>query len=84
LERFLRKCAKHEFIINSDEFLMFSRPNGDIEKMLTRLPRIPTSSMIERLHKATNIDERKYDLSDREKFKSIIIEFSYFVKKALP
>ena len=32
LERFLRKCAKYDFLINSEEFLIFSRPNGDIEK----------------------------------------------------
>ena len=34
LERFLRKMAKFEFLINSEEFLIFSRPPGDIEKSL--------------------------------------------------
>ena len=26
LERFLRKCAKYDFIINSEEFRIFARP----------------------------------------------------------
>lgn len=34
LERFLRKLSKFDFLINSEEFLLFSRPNGDIGKML--------------------------------------------------
>lgn len=80
----MRKCAKYDFIINSEEFLMFSRPNGDIEKMLQRLPRIPTSSIIERMHKATTINERRYDLTEKERFNNNIIEFTYFARKVLP
>jgi sorting nexin-1/2 len=34
LERFLRKLSKFDFLINSEEFVLFSRPNGDIEKLL--------------------------------------------------
>lgn len=63
---------------------MFSRPNGDIEKMLSRLPRIPTSSCIERLHRATNINERDHDLTEKEKFNNTIIDFTYFAKKVIP
>jgi len=32
LERFLKKIANYPFLINSNEFLIFSRPNGDIDK----------------------------------------------------
>jgi hypothetical protein len=47
LERFLRKCARYDFIVNSEEFRIFARPaSGDIEKMLDRLPRVPSGTMI--------------------------------------
>jgi len=45
LERFLRKSANLQFLINCEEFLIFSRPNGDIEKNLGKLPlRLPTGT----------------------------------------
>ena len=38
LERFIRKLAQYDFIINSEEFQLFCRPQGlDVEKSLTRL-----------------------------------------------
>jgi hypothetical protein len=40
LERFLRKCAKFEFIVNSEEFLLFSRPIGDVEKLIAKMGKI--------------------------------------------
>jgi hypothetical protein len=49
LERFLRKLAKFDFLINSEEFLIFARPNGDIEKILGRLPKLPTMSNVDRM-----------------------------------
>lgn len=63
---------------------MFSRPNGDIEKMLARLPKIPTASCIDRMQKATHIKERDYDLTEKEKFHNSIVEFTYFAKKTVP
>lgn len=84
MERFLRKCAKYDFIINSEEFLFFSRPNGDVEKSLSKLGKIQTATAIDRMHKATDIKERMYDLTEKERFNNIIIEFSYFVKRVIP
>jgi hypothetical protein len=84
LERFLRKLAKLEFVINSPEFQIFARPNGEIDKIMKNLPRIPTVAIIERMHENTDIKERMYDLSEKERFGNVIIEFSYFSKKVLP
>lgn len=64
--------------------MQFSRPNGDIEKNLNRLIRIPTATAIDRMHKATDIKERMYDLTEKERFNNTIIEFSYFSKKVIP
>ena len=84
LERFLRKCAKQEFIINSEEFRIFARPSsGDMDKMLERLPRLPSGTMIERLRSVTNVNERNYDFADKERLNNIVAEFSIFAKKVL-
>jgi hypothetical protein len=42
------------------------------------------ATMIERLSKATDIQERKYDLSEKEKFHNSILEFYFFAKKVIP
>jgi hypothetical protein len=80
----LRKVARVDFIINSPEFQIFARPNGDIEKILKSLPKLPTVAIIERMHENTDIKERMYDLTEKERFNNIIIEFTYFAKKVLP
>jgi hypothetical protein len=84
LEKFLRKIAKYEFLINSEEFQIFARPNGDIEKLIGRLPRLPTLSFIDRIQKATDINEKQYDLADKERFHNILVELTFFAKKVLP
>lgn len=84
LERFLRKIAKYDFLLNSEEFLLFSRPNGDIEKMLSKIPKIPTQTIIERIRKVTEINEKRYDMTDRERYHINLIEFNVFAKKVIP
>jgi hypothetical protein len=81
LERFLRKCAKYEYLLNSEEFLLFSRPNGDIEKMLAKINKIPTQTIIERVRTVTDINEKRYDISDKESYKNSLVEFTVFSKK---
>ena len=39
LERFLKKISAFPFVINSSEFKIFSRPNGDIDKLLKAVPK---------------------------------------------
>lgn len=83
LERFLRKLSKLDFLINSEEFLLFSRPNGDIEKMLQRVTKMSTFSTIERLRKTLDINESRYDLVDKERFHNNLLEYQVFAKKVL-
>lgn len=40
--------------------------------------------MIERIRSATNINERMFDLTEKERFNNNIIEFNVFAKKVLP
>jgi hypothetical protein len=81
LERFLRKIAKQEFLLNSEEFALFSRPSGDIEKMLQKISRLPTMTIVERIRQVTSINEKRYDMVDKERYRNNLIEFGFFFKK---
>ena len=81
LERFIRKISKYEFLLNSEEFLVFARPNGDIESAYKRLPKLTINHFVERMKEATDINENKYDFVEKEKFKNNIIEYNFFFKK---
>ena len=39
LTRFIREIAQFEFIINSEEFKIFARTNGEIKKLIEALPK---------------------------------------------
>ena len=43
-----------------------------------------TATIIDRVKTATGINEKMFDLSDRERFNLIITEFTFFTKKVLP
>ena len=62
LERYLRKLAKFDFVINSQEFQLFCRPQGlDVEKSLAKLPRLSIGQLYERLKEATHTEETNID-----------------------
>jgi hypothetical protein len=63
---------------------MFVRPMGDIEKTLSKMPKLPTQKQIDRMRNCTYIKENKYDLEDMTKFENLVAESSAFVKKVLP
>lgn len=57
LERFMRKICVYDFIINSEEFLLFSRPSGvDVEKSMTKMAKLSSNQLFERLRDATETD----------------------------
>lgn len=80
----MRKLARYDFIINSEEFQMFSRPNGDIDKLLGRLTKMPTGVVLERIRKSVDVNERMYDMEQKEKFKIISDDAVFFIKKVVP
>ncbi len=83
LERYMRKLGKYDFIINSEEFIVFSRPNGDPEKLLAKLTKIPYSQIIERMQRYLHINEN-LDVSDKEAYAGKIKDFSLFATRTLP
>jgi len=57
LERYMRKLSSYEFIIDGEEFQVFARPQGlDVEKSLSKLVKLSSSQLFERLQNATMID----------------------------
>lgn len=64
LQRFLRKIARIEFLIDSTEFLMFSRPNGvKIETALSKIMPMSSLQKYERIKQCTKVDDASYTLA---------------------
>ena len=85
LQRFLRKIARFDFILESQEFQLFSRPQGqDIQKSLEKLMPMSTAQKFERLQSITNINILDFDLMKKERYGTRITEFGYFQKVVLP
>lgn len=77
--------SRFEFIIESQEFLLFSRPQGmNVQKVLEKLPPMSTSMKFERLQTITNISIEAYDIMKKESLANRITEFTYFYKVVEP
>ena len=85
LERFLRKLSQYDFIINSEEFQLFCRPQGlDVEKSLTRLIKMSSSQLFDRLKEATGCQIDDITEQDRNMLNTQVQEFQVYIKKAAP
>jgi hypothetical protein len=85
LERFFRLLARFDFIINSPEFRAFARPSGmNIEKAFEKMPKMSATQTYERVKEAAGIDERAFDVTELEQFNNRIVEYNFFMKKAVP
>lgn len=79
LQRYLRKMARFEFVLESQEFQLFSRPQGlNVQKGLEKLMPMSTQQKFERLQSITNINLMDYDLMKKELYNTKITEFQYF------
>jgi len=83
LQRFLRKIALLPHLLNSDEFKLFARPSGEIEKMLLMMPKPTPQSIVEKYKINLHIDEFPDDFLVKQ-CKEVINEFGSFCKKVLP
>lgn len=57
LQRFLRKIGLMPHLLNSDEFKLFARPSGDIEKMLNMMPKLTPDAIVQRFKHQLHVDE---------------------------
>lgn len=85
LERFMRKICVYDFIINSEEFLLFSRPQGlDVEKSMSKMAKLSSNQLFERLRDATETDPEGITDQDRDQLDTQLAEFNVYIKKAAP
>jgi hypothetical protein len=57
----MKKLAAFPFLLNSKEFLIFSRPTGDIDKLLGQIHKIASNEIVDRLRESLNIEDHLYD-----------------------
>lgn len=77
--------ARFDFILESQEFQLFSRPQGlNVQKALEKLMPMSTAQKFERLQNITNIDLMAYDLMKKEQNTNKITEFLMFHKAVEP
>lgn len=81
LDRYIKKMAKYEYVLNSDEFKLFSRPQAQVGKSLQGLQKMSIDAQIERFEESMDIKLINYDQGKKDQFKNDIIEFTKFYKK---
>jgi hypothetical protein len=82
LQRFLRKVGSQSHLLNSDEFKLFARPSGEIEKMLAMMPRLTPDAIVQRYKHGLNVDEFPDEFLVKQ-CREVINDFSAFCKKIL-
>ena len=82
LERFLRELAKFDFIIESKEFKIFSRGQGDVDEQLSKLPKQTPLAILQKYRLSFKIDEDQ-DSSEMKRYRDKIESFSRFITKAI-
>mmetsp|Transcript_39706 Transcript_39706/g.60850 ORF Transcript_39706/g.60850 Transcript_39706/m.60850 type:complete len:311 (+) Transcript_39706:22-954(+) len=84
LERFMKKVSVFEFLLNSQEFLIFSRPSGDVDKMLSNLPKSSSVDIVEKYREQLKIEDHLYDPIAKDKLDNQCKEFQHFSKQMVP
>jgi sorting nexin-1/2 len=79
LQRFLLMIGKDEHLIKSDEFRLFSRVSGEIEKSIQMLPAITPDFLLDRYKTPLKMVEGS-DLEVKAEYKNIITDYSAFCK----
>jgi hypothetical protein len=67
--------SSFEFILNSQEFLIFSRPSGDIDKLLSNVPKASTIDIVERYREQLKIEDHLYDPIKKDQLDNQCKEF---------
>lgn len=79
LERFLILTSKIDHIMKSDEFRLFSRPSGEIDKAAALLPAVSPDFLLERYKNNLNLSE-EVDAHDQVDNKALINDYQSFCK----
>eukprot|EP00344_Euplotes_crassus_P011608 CAMPEP_0197005584 /NCGR_PEP_ID=MMETSP1380-20130617/30092_1 /TAXON_ID=5936 /ORGANISM="Euplotes crassus, Strain CT5" /LENGTH=402 /DNA_ID=CAMNT_0042424773 /DNA_START=9 /DNA_END=1217 /DNA_ORIENTATION=+ len=79
LQRFLILTSKIDHIIKSDEFRLFSRPSGEIDKAVQMLPQASADFLLDRYKTKLNLAE-EVDSAEVAENRSVINEWTAFCK----
>lgn len=82
LERFMKEIAKYDYIVYSKEFKVFARGKGEIDKVLTALPKQTPMQVLEKYRLNFTIDEDQ-DATQMNIYKERIMIFQQYLKKAI-
>mmetsp|Transcript_23403 Transcript_23403/g.17821 ORF Transcript_23403/g.17821 Transcript_23403/m.17821 type:complete len:180 (+) Transcript_23403:587-1126(+) len=83
LERFMKELSRFDYLVYSKEFKIFTRQQGDIEKLLTAQVKQSPMQILEKYRLNFKIDE-DVDANATQKYKNIITDFQAFVRKVIP
>lgn len=64
--------------------MIFSRPQGDVEKLLGKLPNLTPMQIVDRMRESLGIEEHLYDPIQLDTFDQQCHEFSHFHRQAMP
>jgi len=76
--------ATFEFILNSAKIKCFLRTQGDVEKLLSAMPKMTAADITSRMKDALDINEQFYDTAKKEKFDRECKEFQHFSRQIVP
>jgi 5'-deoxynucleotidase YfbR-like HD superfamily hydrolase len=57
LNTFFKECAKYDYIIKSKEFEIFSRGNGEVDKLLNQIPKQKPAEILKKYREVFKVDE---------------------------
>ena len=85
LERFMRECSKHPYLINATEFKIFTRDlSGEVTDKLVQLPKQKPKQILEKYNLIfKGIDVEQYTDDDIENCNDNIGAFQVFLAKAI-
>lgn len=81
LEKFIRVLGENDFLIESEEFKIFSRHTGSIDKVFKVLPKLTSDVLLKRFQSCLDYNETP-DINRTKNCVTEINEFSSFAKKA--
>ena len=83
LDRFLKQVGRVEYLLNSEEFKLFARPTGDVERAINALPRASPEYILERMRMTLKVNENK-DIEGQKACIDAINDFQMFAKRVAP
>ncbi len=82
LDRFIRECAKFEFILESQEFKIFARQTGEVGETLEKLGEQTPGQILDKYRNVFKISEET-DNSEVARYREKINIFQSFLTKAI-